>query len=91
MSSNDFLLASKFDINNDGKLDTDERTLLRKSMVNTLMKKYNSVRTGLERSSTHIAFASNVQRSTPQRMPIYLPADVGTEVEWRLLFENLHS
>lgn len=43
VSSNDFFLASKFDINNDGKLDTDERTLLRKSMVNTLMKKYNSV------------------------------------------------
>ena len=69
MSSNDFLLASKFDINNDGKLDTDERTLLRKSMVNTLMKKYNSVRTGLERSPIYIAFASNVQRSTPSACP----------------------
>eukprot|EP01052_Picozoa_sp_SAG31_P026277 SAG31_NODE_2369_length_5854_cov_3.778454_3_plen_280_part_00 len=43
VSANDYYLASKFDVNNDGTLDQEEQTELRKTMVNILLKKYTEI------------------------------------------------
>ena len=43
VSANDFFLASKFDVDNDGTLDKQEQTQLRKTMVSVLLTQYNAV------------------------------------------------
>lgn len=46
VSGQDFFLASKFDVNNDGFLDEDERMELRKKMVKAVAKAYEKVPKG---------------------------------------------
>ena len=43
VSGQDFFLASKFDVNNDGHLDDEERLELRKRMVKTVAEAYKKV------------------------------------------------
>ena len=63
VSANDFFLASKFDVDNDGTLDKQEQTQLRKTMVSVLLTRYNAVPKADDQ--VHTALHAHCSRSHP--------------------------